>query len=138
MSAPSTSTKIAPVMPRISQNASTIRPAFGDCGPTGEIPPFDASAPPAGASAPAATSRQADNLRRTGAGILRAVAEQARVELPAYVQGEFEVFVNGVPQVAGRDFHREGGWLVFDRALAKEGRLGTMRWLSMLLGIAGT
>jgi len=27
---------------------------------------------------------------------------------------------------------------VFDRPLAKEGRLGTIRWLSMFLGIAGT
>jgi hypothetical protein len=66
------------------------------------------------------------------------VTEQARVELPSYVQGDFEVFVNGVPQVEGRDFEREGRALVFDRPLAREGRLGTMRWLSMLLGVAGT
>ena len=66
------------------------------------------------------------------------MTEQARVELPSYVQGDFEVFVNGVPQVEGRDFEREGRALVFDRPLAREGRLGTMRWLSMLLGVAGT
>jgi hypothetical protein len=66
------------------------------------------------------------------------VSEQARVELPSYVQGDLEVFVNGIPQVEGRDYRREGGFLVFDRSLAKEGRLGAMRWLSMLLGIAGT
>ena len=66
------------------------------------------------------------------------MAERARIELPSYVQGEFEVFVNGVPQVEGRDFEREGTTLVFDRPLAREGRLGMMRWLSMLLGIAGT
>lgn len=66
------------------------------------------------------------------------MAEQARVELPAYLDGEIEVYVNGVPQVEGRDFSREGSALVFDRQLAREGRLGTMRWLSMLLGIAGT
>lgn len=54
------------------------------------------------------------------------------------MEGEFEVFVNGVPQVEGRDFDRDGTTLVFDRPLAREGRLGTMRWLSMLLGIAGT
>lgn len=52
--------------------------------------------------------------------------------------GEFEVFVNGIPQVEGKDFRRDGGALVFDRPLAKEGRLGAMRWLSMLLGVAGT
>jgi hypothetical protein len=66
------------------------------------------------------------------------VAEQARVELPRYVHGEIEVFVNGVPQVEGRDFRREGNTLEFDRALAEEGKLGKIRWLSMLLGIAGT
>jgi hypothetical protein len=66
------------------------------------------------------------------------VAEEARVDLPAYVQGEIEVYVNGVPQAEGRDFTREGSSLVFDRELAREGRLGTIRWLSMLLGIAGT
>jgi hypothetical protein len=62
----------------------------------------------------------------------------ARVEVPPYVTGEFEVFVNGVPQVEGRDFRRDGSNLLFDRPLAKEGRLGPMRWLSMLLGVAGT
>ena len=66
------------------------------------------------------------------------MAEQARVEVPPYVTGEVEVFVNGVPQVEGRDFHRDRNTLVFSRSLAKEGRLGTMRWLSMLLGVAGT
>jgi hypothetical protein len=66
------------------------------------------------------------------------VSEQARVELPSYVQGDLEVFVNGIPQVEGRDYRREGNALVFNRSMAKEGRLGMMRWLSMLLGVAGT
>jgi hypothetical protein len=66
------------------------------------------------------------------------VSTDARVEVPAYVTGDFEVFVNGVPQVEGRDYERDGRTLVFERSLAKEGRLGTVRWLSMLLGIAGT
>ncbi len=61
-----------------------------------------------------------------------------RVELPAGVGERFEVYLNGVPQREGRDFRREGGELVFDRPLAKEGRLGFWRWTSMLLGIAGT
>ena len=46
--------------------------------------------------------------------------------------------MNGVRQVEGRDFRRVGRTLVFNRALAKEGRLGAVRWLSMLLGVAGT
>ncbi len=52
--------------------------------------------------------------------------------------GDIEVFLNGVPQVEGRDYRRDGRTLVFDRPLAKEGRLGTIRWLSMLAGVAGT
>ena len=60
------------------------------------------------------------------------------MRIPAQVSGDFEVFLNGVLQVEGRDYRRDGGGLVFERSLAKEGRLGTIRWLSMLLGIAGT
>ncbi|MFN2467141.1 MAG: hypothetical protein ABR521_03275 [Gaiellaceae bacterium] len=50
----------------------------------------------------------------------------------------FEVYVNGVLQHPERDFRREGGELVFERPLAHEGRLGFWRWLSLLLGVAGT
>src|SRR2546430_16820047 len=66
------------------------------------------------------------------------VAERTRVELPPGVAGEFEVFLNGVPQVEGRDFRLEPGALVFERRLAREGRLGFWRWLSLFLGAAGT
>jgi hypothetical protein len=48
------------------------------------------------------------------------------------------VYVNGVRQEPGRDFDRIGDVLVFRQTLAHEGRLGPIRWLSMLLGIAGT
>jgi hypothetical protein len=61
-----------------------------------------------------------------------------RIELPAGVGGSYEVYVNGVRQEPGRDFDRIGDTLVFRRTLASEGRLGPIRWLSMLLGIAGT
>ena len=46
--------------------------------------------------------------------------------------------MNGVRQEPGRDFDRLGDELVFRRVLAQEGRLGPIRWLSMLLGVAGT
>ena len=46
--------------------------------------------------------------------------------------------MNGVRQEPGRDFRREGDELVFDRSLAREGRLGFWRWLSIFLGVAGT
>src|SRR5206468_12616946 len=67
-----------------------------------------------------------------------AVAERTRVQLPPGVGDRYEVYVNGVRQEPGCDFDRVGDTLVFRRALAREGRLGPFRWLSMLLGIAGT
>jgi hypothetical protein len=64
--------------------------------------------------------------------------ERSRVILPPAVGASFEVYVNGVRQEEGTDFTREGGVLVFPRTLRQEGRLGPMRWLSLLLGVAGT
>lgn len=64
--------------------------------------------------------------------------ERARVMLPAEVTEPFEVYVNGVRQQPGRDFDVADGTLVFDRSLAREGRLGFWRWLSLFLGVAGT
>jgi hypothetical protein len=66
------------------------------------------------------------------------VEDRSRVELPPGVGDDYEVYVNGVRQELGRDFDRLGDELVFRRTLAREGRLGPIRWLSMLLGIAGT
>ena len=66
------------------------------------------------------------------------VLELTRVQLPAGVGERFEVFVNGVAQQPGRDFRREGNDLVFERRLAREGRLGFWRWTSLFLGVAGT
>jgi hypothetical protein len=63
---------------------------------------------------------------------------ESRVELPHDVPEDFEVFVNGVRQQAGRDYRVQGRMLVFNRSLAQEGRLGAMRWASMFLGVAGT
>jgi hypothetical protein len=60
------------------------------------------------------------------------------VQLPAGIGSHFQVFLNGVRQEEGRDFRREGNELVFERQLAKEGRLGFWRWLSLFLGVAGT
>jgi hypothetical protein len=61
-----------------------------------------------------------------------------RVRLPGDLTAPFEVYRNGVLQQAGRDYRVEGDTLVFAEPLAREGRLGPVRWLSMLLGVAGT
>jgi hypothetical protein len=66
------------------------------------------------------------------------VAEHTRVKLPAGLTGTFDVYVNGVRQVPERDYVRHGDELVFQRRLAREGRLGFWRWASLFLGIAGT
>jgi hypothetical protein len=63
---------------------------------------------------------------------------ESRVELPPDVPEEFEVFVNGVRQEAGRDFRVMGRTLVFSRQLHHEGKLGAARWTSIFLGVAGT
>jgi hypothetical protein len=62
----------------------------------------------------------------------------AKVRLPRGAEPPFEVYVNGVPQVQGKDYEIRGDLLVFDRHLEKEGKLGFWRWLSMALSIAGS
>jgi hypothetical protein len=63
------------------------------------------------------------------------VAESSRVKLPAGVRPPFEVYLNGVRQRQGADFELREGALVFDRPLAKEGRLGLWRWFLGAWGI---
>ncbi len=63
---------------------------------------------------------------------------RTRIELPPHVRPTFVVYVNGVPQVEGADYRVVGSTLLFERALAREGKLGFWRWLAMFLGIAGT
>jgi hypothetical protein len=60
------------------------------------------------------------------------------VPLPAEVTGPYEVYLNGVRQREGVDFTVEGRTLRFVKPIAKEGRLGALRWTSMFLGVAGT
>jgi len=58
------------------------------------------------------------------------------VRLPPQVRGDFEVYVNGVPQVRGRDYElREDHALVFAGRLEQEGRLGFWRWFLGAWGI---
>ncbi len=66
------------------------------------------------------------------------MAEAWIVPLPSDVSEPFEVFVNGVPQERGVDYEVAGDTLRFRKPLAREGRLGVVRWASMFLGVAGT
>jgi hypothetical protein len=63
---------------------------------------------------------------------------RSQVELPAHVEGGFDVFVNGVPQKRGVDYDQLGRRLLFRGELAREGKLGFWRWFSLFLGVAGT
>jgi hypothetical protein len=65
-------------------------------------------------------------------------SQQTRVRLPADVVRPFEVFVNGVQQREGADYLVRDGYLVFERQMKEEGKLGIMRWTSIFLGIAGS
>ena len=58
-----------------------------------------------------------------------------QVRLPPGVRPPFEVYVNGVPQREGDDYELGDGVLLFDRPLAKEGRLGAWRWFLGAWGI---
>jgi hypothetical protein len=60
------------------------------------------------------------------------------VRLPAGARAPLRVFVNGVAQVEGRDYRLHGDELIFNRHLAKEGKLGIGRWTAMFLGLFGT
>jgi hypothetical protein len=60
------------------------------------------------------------------------------VPLPRGAEPPYEVFVNGVPQTEGVDYELHGRTLSFDRPLAKEGRLGAVRWAGIFLGLFGT
>ena len=70
--------------------------------------------------------------------VTRALRSGTRVELPASVDRPFEVYVNGVAQREGVDFHVVDGALVFSRQLHQEGKLGFWRWASITFGVAGT
>jgi hypothetical protein len=68
----------------------------------------------------------------------RGQEHRSQVELPSHVEGAFDVFVNGVPQVRGVDYDQLGRKLIFRSELAQEGKLGFWRWVSLFFGVAGT
>ena len=58
----------------------------------------------------------------------------SRVKLPREVQGDFQVFLNGVPQQRGADYKVREGMLVFERELRKD-RISGWRWLLGAWGV---
>ncbi len=66
------------------------------------------------------------------------VSSRSRIDLPAHVPGDFEVYVGGLLQARDADYEVIGRMLVFPRPIEQEGRLGFWRWAAMWLGIAGS
>jgi hypothetical protein len=58
----------------------------------------------------------------------------SKVKLPAGVRGPFEVYVNGVLQELGSDYHVESGELVFEGELVQQ-KLGLWAWFMGFWGI---
>ena len=56
------------------------------------------------------------------------------VRIPPQVKPPFQVYLSGVPQRAGVDYHVEGDKLVFDRELRKD-RVSGWRWFLGAWGI---
>ena len=61
-----------------------------------------------------------------------------RVRLPRGAEPPYGVFVNGVRQTEGTDYQVQGREITFARPIVKEGKVGGIRWLAMLLGLFGT
>jgi len=61
-----------------------------------------------------------------------------RVRLPSGAEPPYVVFVNGVRQTEGADYRVDGRRITFARPIVKEGKVGGIRWLAMLLGLFGT
>jgi hypothetical protein len=61
-----------------------------------------------------------------------------RVRLPRGAEPPIRVYLNGVEQSEGADYGIRNGEIVFTRPIVKEGKVGGIRWLAMLLGLFGT
>lgn len=77
-------------------------------------------------------------MRWHSRGMTEGERTRTSVRLPGDVTRPFDVFVNGVLQREGPDYVVRDGALIFERRMKEEGKLGLMRWTSIVLGIAGT
>ena len=59
---------------------------------------------------------------------------RSTVRLPREVRGNYEVYLNGVPQQLGSDYTVREGALVFERELRKD-RISGWRWLLGAWGV---
>jgi hypothetical protein len=64
-----------------------------------------------------------------------ATASESIVDLPAAVEGEFDVYINGILQQPGPDYRVEGRTLVFPRPLEPEIAMSKTQWVKVTIGI---
>jgi hypothetical protein len=57
-----------------------------------------------------------------------------RIKLPAGVRTPFDVYINGIRQELGSDYHVSAGELVFERELVRQ-KLGAWAWFMGAWGI---
>jgi hypothetical protein len=81
------------------------------------------------------TDTTATRVERRADAIIPLHMAETRVPLPAGVREPFTVYVNGVQQEFGRDFHVADGALVFSKELVKAQKLGFWRWFLGAWGI---
>jgi hypothetical protein len=67
----------------------------------------------------------------------KSVEAGRRVRLPNGAEPPIQVFVNGVQQTEGEDYHQRGSEILFTRALMKE-EVSSGRWIAMTLGLFGS
>jgi hypothetical protein len=60
------------------------------------------------------------------------------VDLPAEVDYDFDVYINGILQEYEIDYRLDRRTLVFSRPLIPERRMTALQWIRVVLGIAGT
>ena len=66
------------------------------------------------------------------------IAVGNRIRLPRGAEPPYTVYINGVQQQEGTDYHVAEGEIVFERQIVKEAKVGVARWLAMLIGLFGT
>ena len=64
-----------------------------------------------------------------------ATAPESIIDLPAAIEGEFDVYINGILQQPGTDYRIEGRTLIFPRPLEPEIKMSKTQWVKVTVGI---
>jgi hypothetical protein len=59
----------------------------------------------------------------------------SEIDLPSFIDGDFEVYVNGILQEYEGDYRLNGRTLVFSRSLAAEVKMSPVQWVLVAVGV---